>query len=671
MEMTRSKRKSSSKQLAILTAIAVVAALYYGRALIMPLAIAVLLSFLLAPLVKRAEKLGLGRVPSVVLVSALFFAAILGAGWLVVVQARSVAADLPTYRENIVAKARTIHGSVNSILGTASKTMEDIREEIDGKKGKEPAGDGGESLMSSAQVGAIEDSRTSDAMTGAIKTSRTRIDEPGLDLQMSDSADISPPPQSGGAPDSQDDEAVKVEVVSQSTAFSTLSTALASVAGIAVMAGIAFVFVVFILIWREDLRDRVIRVLGGSRISFSTQAMNELGSSVSRYLLMLFVVNVANGAVIALGLWLIGLPSALLWGLLMAVLRFVPIIGTLTAAALPILLSLAIFDNWTYPLLVIALYITVDALSGNILEPILYGPQVGASSMAVLFAVTFWTWLWGPIGLLLAMPLTVSLVVLGRYVRPLSFLTILLGNQPALPRELRFYQRILSNDTDEAAGIILTALKDGLSREEVYEQVVAPAILLAREDHASGFIDDLQEEHLHDALMIVLQPGGPDKGEVEPEQSGQEPEFDRLRIDCVPANGRLDEALCHMMCHLLSEARLPCRVVSRSVLAGELVEAVRTERINVLCIMGAGAEGERGARYLARRLRSRHSDVPIVVGLWTSDPDAVGKSQWGQRERVETASSFREAREAATRLAATALAGLRVQEESQAEVAHS
>lgn len=640
--MKRSKPRSTSKQLSILTAIAVVAALYFGRALIMPLAIAVLLSFLLAPLVKRAERLGIGRVPSVVLVSGLFFCVILGAGWLVLVQARSVVSDLPTYRQNILAKVRTIQGSLD-VFGRASEAVQDIREEID---------DTGEAIDSAAG----ETDEENEPADGNV-TVREAAAAGNLPARGGPQLDLDPDPtrkRNGRGKE----EAVKVEVVSQNAAFSTITAALASVAGPVVMASIAFVFVVFILIWREDLRDRVIRILGGSRISFSTKAMNEMGASVSRYLLMLFVVNVANGAVIALGLWLIGLPSPLLWGLLMAVLRFVPIVGTLTAAALPILLSLAIFDNWTYPLLVIALYIVVDAASGNILEPILYGPQVGASSMAVLFAVTFWTWLWGPIGLLLAMPLTVSLVVLGRYVRPLSFLTILLGNQPALPRELRFYQRILSNDTEEAAAIILEALKDGLSREEVYEQVVAPAIVLAREDHASGFIDDLQEEQLHDALRAVLQPAAPDKEEVEEEHPGRMREFERLRIDCVPGNGELDEALCNMLCQLLAESGLPCRVVSRRVLAGELVESVRTERINVLCIMGAGVEGERGARYLVRRLRTRHPDLPIVVGLWSADADAVAKGQWAQREGVEVAKSFREAREAATRLAATALAAL-------------
>jgi hypothetical protein len=350
----------------------------------------------------------------------------------------------------------------------------------------------------------------------------------------------------------------------------------------------------------------------------------------------------------------------------MAVLRFVPIVGTLTAAALPILLSLAIFDNWTYPLLVIALYVVVDALSGNFLEPILYGPQIGASSMAVLFAVTFWTWLWGPIGLLVAMPLTVSLVVLGRYVRSLSFLTILLGNQPALPRELRFYQRILSHDTEEAGHILLEVLQQGLSREEVYEQVVAPAILLAREDRSSGALDDIQEDQLQEALMVVVQPAAPDKEEAPSEYGIDGREFEQLRIDCVPAIGPLDEASCHMMCHLLAEASLPCRVVSRTVLAGELVEAMHTDRVDVLCILGSGAEGERGARYLVRRLRAQHPVLPIVVGLWNSDPDAVRKGEWARRERVEVATSFREAREIVSRLAATALAASRVQDESVA-----
>jgi predicted PurR-regulated permease PerM len=411
----RKARSRRSNHLTIITAIAVIAALYFGREILIPFAVALLLSLLLAPMVKRVERVGIGRVTSVILVTASSFCLVLAAGWLVVAQAQSVADNLPSYRKNIIEKTRAVRSSVRRVLGSASEAVEEIQHEI-GRSETDA------SLSNAPQP---PDPSLGDSAAGQAPTASGAID-----------ANV----------EAASPEAVKVEVVAQNAGLAALTAALSSLVRPMAIAGIAFVFAIFMLIWREDLRDRVIRVFGSRRISFSTQAINDMGAAVSRYLLMLFFVNAVNGAVIALGLWLIGVPSALLWGLLMALLRFVPLIGTITAASLPILLALAIFDNWTYPLMVIALFIVVDAVSANFVEPVLYGTQIGASPMAVLAAATFWTWLWGPIGLLLAMPLTVSLVVLGRYVRPLSFLTVLLGNEPALPRELRFYQPLLSND---------------------------------------------------------------------------------------------------------------------------------------------------------------------------------------------------------------------------------
>ena len=242
------------------------------------------------------------------------------------------------------------------------------------------------------------------------------------------------------------------------------------------------------LIKREDLRNRVLRLVGLGQISIMTQALDDAAQRVSRYLLMQFLVNACFGALFGTGLYFIGVPNPALWGVLAGLLRIVPYIGTMAAAALPIILSLAVFDGWLRPLLVFAVFAGLEVIIGNFVEPWLYGAHTGISSLALLVTTVFWTVLWGPAGLILSTPLTVCVVVLGRHFPQLSFLHILLGDDDVLEPEAQLYQRLLARDQPEARDIVDTFLK-GKSLIELYDSVLIPALSLAEQDRHNGMID--------------------------------------------------------------------------------------------------------------------------------------------------------------------------------------
>lgn len=609
----------------ITAAVLLLAVLYFGQPVIIPFALSLLLCVPLAPLAAALERAGLGRVIAVMAVSFLTALAVLAVGWLVVVQVRDVAVKMPTYRENIAAKARDLRDSLEGPLGRASRAVQDLRQEITSQP-KPRAGP------------AVSDS-----------SATLRPDQSGDEFAELEE-DL------GGA----SEEPVKVEVVPPGTAdVWTVTRTLGYALRPLTMIGIAFVLTVFILIWREDLRDRVIRVFGGDDINFTTQALDDAARSVTRYLLMLFVVNTSTGAAVAIGLYFIGVPNAILWGLLFALLRFMPLVGTLIAAALPIALSLAVFDNWTYPILVIALYVTVDVISSNLLEPLLYGAHTGASPLAVLIAVIVWTFLWGPIGLVLAMPLTVSLVALGRYVPQLSFLTVLLGNQPALSADLRLYQRLLALDA-VGARRVLQPEAAAASSCEVFERVIMPVLIRAKHDHNRGALVQEREEFLRETIGRMIdevheyQVGktAAAKGDAARENGEPAPVSLSARevppLLCVPAYGRYDELAASMLAHILAQEGLPARVVSRKLLAGELLQTVDSENTRIICIAAIGEDGKSRARYLVKRLSKEAARVDVIVGLWGAHgADSYTAEQFALGGRVEVACTCEQIRQAA------------------------
>src|SRR6195256_4986397 len=383
---------------AVLLGVIVVAALYFGRDVLVPIALAVLLSFVLSPLVGLLKRWYVPRGLAVGIVALAAFAAIFGLGSLMVSQVNQLAGDLPRYQSTLREKIQSLRAAaaVTGTLERASEVLQDLSSELD------------------------KPNRTVTPRLGADSTAPTK-----------------PIPVEVRQPDPG---ALQTLVALISPLIHPLATT-----------GIVVIFVIFILMQMQDLRNRLVRLAGSQDLQRTTAAIDDAGQRLSRLFLTQLALNAGFGLVIGVGLWLIGVPSAPLWGMLGMILRFVPYIGALISAILPLVLAAAVGPDWTMVLWTAVLFLTMEPLFGQVLEPLLYGHSTGLSPVAVVASATFWTWLWGPIGLILATPLTICLVVLGRHVDRLKFLDVMFGDQPALtPAEL-VYQRMLARDPVEAA----------------------------------------------------------------------------------------------------------------------------------------------------------------------------------------------------------------------------
>ena len=422
----------------------VVAALYWARDVAIPVALAALLSFLLAPVVIRLQRWGLSRMPAVLAVVLLAFTLIGALGWIVAGQLSNLASQLPAYGENIESKIRSLEAPTGGTLDKAVNTYLELTEKLSG---------------------------------------------------------YAPGKRGQSAPS----EVTKVEIVDPPiSAMQFLRNAIGPVLGPLSVAGIVIVLVIFMLLKREDLRDRVIRLMGPGQVNLTTQALDEAASRVSRYLLMQSVINGLHGLAVGTGLFILGVPNAALWGLLSAVLRFIPYVGPLMAAFMPIGLSLAVFDGWTRPLLTMGLFLVLETVSNNLIEPWLYGAKTGVSSLALILAALFWTWLWGSIGLILSTPLTVCLMVMGKYIPQLEFFTILLGDQPVLDAKTRFYQRILAMDQEEATELVEKSLKEE-SFVSVCDTILVPSLGLAEEDRHRGILEEGRAKFILQSMKEIVE----------------------------------------------------------------------------------------------------------------------------------------------------------------------
>ena len=289
-----------------------------------------------------------------------------------------------------------------------------------------------------------------------------------------------------------------------STSFEIVQVVIGPLVQPLATAGIIIVFVIFVLLQRRDIRDRFIRLAGARDLMRTTQALEDAGERVARYLLMQLIVNVTYGVPIGIGLWLIGVPYPLLWGMMATVLRFIPYIGPVLAAALPIALSIAVAPGWSMLLWTAALFIVLELISNNIVEPWLYGSQTGLSPIAIILAAIIWTWLWGPMGLLLSTPLTVCLVVLGRHVPQFAFLNVLLGSEAVLTPEESLHQRLLAADADEATELAEVFLKDQ-SLETFYQKIAIPALVTIERDRAAGLLDDRRQQMVAQGMFTVIE----------------------------------------------------------------------------------------------------------------------------------------------------------------------
>lgn len=558
----------------MLTAIGVVvAALYLAKGVLVPLTLAVLLSFLLSPVCEWLERRKLGRIPAVLVAATIGFAVLGIAAWTAVVQITQLVPKLPEYQANLHAKLDSVNSYASAALSKATQTAEGIGQNLS------PAGQG-------------EKPQGTNALPYSVRI-------------LSPSA--SPLQVMGGT-------------------FGPLLEFLGS-------AGIVMVLVVFFLIRRDDVRDRFIRLVGHGHVTVTTQMLEDAAARVSRYLSMQFLINVSFGAAVASGLYFIGVPNAILWGMLATTLRFIPYIGPWIAAAMPICLSMAISTSWVAPILTITLFVILELFINNVIEPWLYGKHTGVSAVAVLLAAAFWTWLWGIVGLLLATPLTVCLLVLGKHVPQLSFLDTLLGNEPVFEPKKRIYQRLLAGDQEEATELLEDFLEHRPAAE-VYDEVLIPALASAETHWHRGELNEARHNFILQSLKEMIQE------QVERQQESQTKEqVDDAKmatrssdltaaadvwmpcILCLPARDEADGIAAMMLAQLIEMLGCRVAVVPFGDPVSAVIDLIEQCKPHVICISATPPTATTHARSVVRRLRGHFPEMPLVVGLWNAQGD--------------------------------------------------
>jgi len=548
--------------------------LYFGRDIFIPFALAILLSFALTPLVNWLRQLRLPRIAAVIVAVTLAFVLIGGIAFVVGRQLVQLANNLPTYQTTITEKIRSLQTSApgGGIVDKVTTTIQDLSKEISGeeKKGAEP-----------------------------------------------------PAPTLGGAAPPQEPITVRLEQP-QAQPLEIIRTIVGPLLAPLATAGLVVIFVIFVLLEREDLRDRFIKLAGAGDLQKSTQALNDAAARVSRYLLMQLVVNLTYGIPIGIGLYFIGVPNAVLWGLLAAVLRFVPYLGPFLAALFPIALAIAVDPGWSMLLWVIGLFLVAELISNNVIEPWLYGSSTGLSSLAIIMAAIFWTSLWGPVGLFLATPLTVCLVVIGRYVPQLEFLGVLLGSDPVLAPEERLYQRLLAGNLEEAVEIAEDYVDEHSSRE-FYDHVAIPALRLAENDRQRSTTDTNYRRLVANTAVCVVREVADHVRETPSASGADEPDEAKAKpssVLCIAGRTELDRAASEMVAQVLDEKGIGARVLPPiSVTEGALAQLDLTG-VEVVCLSYLHPQPQVFARYICRRLRRRAPHVKLIVCCWNAPPQS-------------------------------------------------
>jgi len=609
------KARTTEELMALLSAVAtailaviIVAMLYFGREIFVPISLAILLSFVLAPLVGILQRSRVPRGLAVVSVVIFAFALIFAMGSLLATQLTQLAGELPRYQSTITEKIQSFRDTKagRGTLERASDMLKDLSKELD--RPKDAAAASG---------------------SGPIASPRT----PGAQV---------PVPVEVRQPDPGALESLR-------TLISPLVHPLATT-------GIIIIFVIFILLQREDLRNRLIRLAGSYDLQRTTAALDDAAARLSRLFLIQLLVNGTFGVVIGTGLWLIGIPSAILWGILAAVLRFVPYIGAFIAAAFPLALGVAVDPGWSMLLWTLALFLVVEPVVGHLIEPMVYGHSTGLSPVAVVASATFWTALWGPIGLVLATPLTVCLVVLGRHVERLEFLDVMFGDRPALSPPEIFYQRMLAGDPTEAAEKAEQFLKER-SLASYYDEVALKGLQLAQVDAERGALDQERLTKIRDAVSefasdLADQDDRPPakinsttdaeassavesvaenathetlpvlgKEDLPPEWQGEHP------VLCMAGRSLIDEAAAIMLAQLSTAHGLAARVEGPQALSTTNVFRLETTGVAVVCLVYLDASGPAHMRYSVRRLRRKLPTSTIILCCWVKDIDPAALQQ--------------------------------------------
>ena len=622
------KARTSEELIALLSAVAtailaviIIMMLYFGREIIIPIALAILLSFVLAPLVGLLQRVRVPRGLAVVGVVIFAFAAIFAMGSLLASQLTQLAGDLPRYQSTISEKIQSFRDTTagRGTLERASGMLKDLSKELD--KPKDAA----------SALGA-----------GAILSPKAPAPLAPVPVEVR-------PPEPGA-------------LESLQSLISPLLHPLATT-------GIIIIFVIFILLQREDLRNRLIRLAGSHDLQRTTAALDDAAGRLSRLFLIQLLLNGTFGVVIGIGLWLIGVPSAILWGILAAVLRFVPYIGAAIAAAFPLALAVAVDPSWSMLLWTLALFLVVEPIIGHFIEPMVYGHSTGLSPVAVVASATFWTALWGPIGLVLATPLTVCLVVLGRHVERLEFLDVMFGDRPALSPPEIFYQRMLAGDPTEAAEKAEEFLKER-SLSSYYDEVALKGLQLAQVDAERGALNHERLTKIRDAVSEFANDLSDQDDRPPPkvnsttdaeatsavESVAEDAPYENLPILskedlpaewqgehpvlCVAGRSLIDEAAAIMLGQLSTAHGLVARVEGAAALSTTNVFRLETAGVAIVCLVYMDSSGSAHMRYSVRRLRRKLPKATIILGCWMKDinPAALEQLRDGAKADLAAAS---------------------------------
>ena len=517
-----------------------VGALYLGRALLMPVAVAALLTFLLSPVVRFFER-HLPRIVAVVLVAAMAFSVLGVLAWGLALQASSLAEDIPTYRDHLKQKIADVRGaSRGNVIEKVQSATKEVVEEL--QKDDKPAKPADEPLPVVVK-----------APAPALWRPRAVLDALGN-------------------------------------------------------AGFVLFLVIFMLMDRLQLRDQLIRVVGFGRIATTTKAMDEAAQRISDYLTRQTLINGSFGLGVALGALALDLPYAFLWGALAGVLRFVPYVGPWAAAVIVSVFGLAVFDGWLRPALVIGLFVSLELFTSFVMEMYLYSQSAGISQVALLLAIAFWTWVWGPVGLALATPLTVCLVVLAKYVPDFQLVTVLMSDEPVMGPDQSYYQRLLARNESDATQVVRDhiTVRPGAG---AFDEILVPALNLAERDHQCGRITEADMRFVVDATrglvdeLDILQPRT---------SSIREPS----RLLGLPAHAEGDEATLRMLGRCLDAGRFTLEIASPHFLVSEIISLIEQGEPVAVVIGALAGAGDSAPSRLVRRVRARFPDLPIVLGLW-------------------------------------------------------
>jgi predicted PurR-regulated permease PerM len=546
------------------TFVLVVASLRFAQDVLIPVAFAVLLTFLLSPLVIRLMRIGLPKALAIIATVTFAFAVIGAIGWIVTTQVISLVSELPNYEENIQRKVATL---------------------------KQPQMPGFVSRMA-----------------GMVENLQREIEAPSAEKQAEQEA-------------RPEEKPVPVEVrPKEPTPFELARDFLKPMLRPLAIAGIVMVFVVAMLFQREDLRDRFIKLVSNGKLGIATEAIEDAARRVFRYLGMQFVVNALYGVPLGIGLYLIGIPNALLWGVLATLLRFIPFLGPWIAAIFPVALSIAVDPGWSKFLMTAGFIVVMEVVSNNFVEIVLYGASTGISNMALLIAAVFWTWLWGPAGLVLSTPLTVCLLVLGTYVPGLRFLGMLLGSQPVMDPPAQFYQRMLSMESEDMLDLAANYISEH-SVEEFYDNIFIPALLLSEADRHNGTLPEVRQRFIFQASRELIEEldrqDETAKAEAAPDDAREQPAGPtRPLVWGVAARDEADEIVALMVAHALRRRGIPAAALPLTASLEEAFADCERGDTRALFVSALPPSAINAARKICRRVRARCPKASLMVGMW-------------------------------------------------------